>query len=207
MCKSPQPLSLRTARRIVALCSSFVNPSSIGPRSFIDSPTLLASLSNKGTGCETWGGGGRSRRQARPHFVARQFAPTAGAGAFRSGYPKSRLTVGLLSSHDRVFFTFLSWQVARPRIGAKVATRLGSQRGTGLAVSSGDRRIVLRRLHFANSADRSGVGTKRRRSYEDEIERTRSDGLAFLRRIRQHAASSLSRLPTRSPRSSSPLLR
>lgn len=44
---------------------------------------------------------------------------------------------------------------------------------------------------------------KRRRSYEDEIQQARADGLAFLRKIRERGMNSLEQLPQSSQSSSS----
>jgi hypothetical protein len=64
-------------------------------------------------------------------------------------------------------------------------------------------RIVLRHLGFATAADYVLVGTKLRRSYEDEIERAREEGFDSPRRIKEGAARGLDRLSRRSRTSSS----
>jgi len=48
------------------------------------------------------------------------------------------------------------------------------------------------------------MGGVRRRSDQDEIEQTRTDELAFLRKMRERASKSLGRVRSRSGTSSSP---
>jgi hypothetical protein len=68
-----------------------------------------------------------------------------------------------------------------------------------LSGSWGSGNFGLRRLDVFDPRYHSAVGTtERRRSYEDEIEQTRAEGLAFLRKFSVRAASSLNRLPKRS---------
>jgi len=66
------------------------------------------------------------------------------------------------------------------------------------------RRIGLRRLQHCIQPHKRGMGGVRRRSDQDEIEQTRTDELAFLRKMRERASKSLGRVRSRSGTSSSP---